>query len=103
MAEEIKEEIKQQPQSKPIVAAEWLGKILIALLAWLAVKIYDKVNDLKENQPVIMLRMENLEKKVERMENKVFTDDRFQYPWNQPAPMKKEEEITLPPRKKKEE
>ena len=70
---------------------EWIGRILIAVLAFLAVKIYDKVSDLATHQPMIEFRIEQLENKMERMDNKVFTDNRFQYPYDSP-PAKHEEE-----------
>lgn len=73
---------------------DWIGRILIALLAYMAVKIYEKVDGINASLPVLQMRVENLERKLERMENKVFLDPRFQGQYS--GELKKEDDITLP-------
>lgn len=71
---------------------DWIGRVVIALIGFFAYNIYLDVKTLVVVVPVLQERIQTIEQKVERMENKVFMDDRFQYPYPE---MKKEDEITI--------
>lgn len=73
---------------------DWIGRVAFSLLVFFAYNIYKDVRTLTDGVPLLQMRIENLEHKVERMENKVFMDDRFQYPYPE---AKKEEQVTADP------
>src|SRR4051812_43641080 len=69
---------------------DWVGRALFGLVVFFSYNIYTDVKTLLVVVPVLQEKITTLEKKMERMENKVFMDDRFQYPY------KKEDEVTIP-------
>ena len=66
------------------------------MIVFFSYNIYKDVKALTDGVPVLQQRIMNLEQKVERMENKVFMDDRFQYPFPE---AKKEDPVTVEPPK----
>lgn len=69
---------------------DWIGRAFIGLIVFFAYNIYIDVKTLVAVVPVLQERIHTLEMKMDRIENKVFMDDRFQYPYPE---AKKEDEI----------